>query len=91
MFRIPYYQPPWNPGQQIINLGQGGPASHSALLAMQPRSYPTVFGVHNYGMSLISPRQVIGPTPFIDVNDYSNPLPENNLVINGIFKNPVGG
>lgn len=91
MFRVPYDYPGWNPGQQIVNLGQGGPSSHIALQAMQPRVYPTIYAVHVYGMSMIPPRQVIGPTAPIDVNQYSNPLIMNNLEISGIFKNPVGG
>lgn len=90
MFTIPYYYPGFNAGQQITNLGQGGPSSHLALLAMQPRVYPTVYRVGAYGMSMIPPRQVIGPTSPIDVNTYSDPLVFNNLEIPGIFKSPVG-
>ena len=91
MFRIPYYYPGFEAGQQIVNLGQGGPSSHTGLQAMQPRVYPTVYAIHAYGMAAISPRQVIGPTAPIDVNQFSNPLVYNNLEIAGIFKNPIGG
>lgn len=88
--RVPYYYPPWNPGLQVINLGQGGPASHMQHLAQQPRVYPTLYNVGLRGVGDM-PRQVLGPTLAITANNYSNPLQQNNLVIAGLFKNPVGG
>ena len=90
MFSIPYYMPPWNPGNQIVTLGQGGPASHMQHLAQQPRVYPTVYNVTTMGVGDM-PRLVMGPTAAINPNQYSDPLTWNNLVIGGLMKNPVGG
>ncbi len=89
-FRIPYYQPGWNPGLQITNLGQGGPASHPGEQLTSPRIYPMVYNVPLYGMASM-PRQVIGPTLPIFVNAFANPRSISNLEIAGIMKNPRGG
>lgn len=90
MFRIPYYYPPWNPGQQVVNLGEGGPSSHMGLQAMQPRVHPIVYDVGTYGLGTM-PRQVMGPTLPVTSNNLSNPRTIFNLLIPGLFKNPVGG
>lgn len=90
-FRIPYFYPEWNPGNQIVNLGRGGPASHMQHLAQQPRITPSVYAVPLMGMAMIPPRQVFGPTQARTANNYSNPLVFNNLEIAGIMKNPRGG
>lgn len=90
MFRIPYYSPGFEPGLQLVNFGQGGPASHIGLLATQPRSYPSTYGVRTYGVGAM-PRQIFRPLPYVQVNAYSNPITINNLQISGIMKNPVGG
>ena len=91
LFTVPYHNPPWNPGIQIVNLGMGGPSSHMGLRATQPQVHPTVYRVAAYGMGGAMPRQVIGPTQPITSNNYSNPLVHNNLLITGIMKNPRGG
>lgn len=90
-FRVPYYYPGFDPGIQVINLGQGGPQSHMGLLAMQPRSYPTQYAVGNKGMGGAMPRQVIGPSQRPVTNQWSNPITYNNLVIGGLMKLPLGG
>lgn len=89
MFRIPYYAPPFNPGQQLVDLGTGGPASHLGLLAVQPRTYPTTYNVGVYGMAAVMPRQVIGPSAPVTANDYSHPNTLANLEIAGLFKSPI--
>lgn len=92
MFYIPNYMPAWNPGQQIVDFGQGGPASHMGLRALAPVAYPTNYAVGTYGIASGGmPRKVTGPTAPITVNAYSNPITINNLEIAGIFKNPRGG
>lgn len=90
LFRIPYYNPPWNPGQQLVNFGQGGPSSHPGEQLTSPRIYPTVYNVGTYGMASM-PRQVIGPTQPIFVNAFADPRTIQNLAIAGIMKNPRGG
>jgi hypothetical protein len=89
MFRIPYFYPAFTAGNQIQNFGSGGPASHMALQAMQPRSYPTLYNVGAYGVGNM-PRQIIGPTLPITVNALSNPLVFNQLEIPGISKSGRG-
>jgi hypothetical protein len=89
--RIPYYYPNFNAGLQVVNLGTGGPQSHMGLLAMQPRSYPTIYNVGCMGFQGAMPRQVIGPTNATVTNQFSNPLTVNNLEISGLFKNPRAG
>lgn len=92
MFRIPYYMPAWQPGSQIVNLGEGGPASHMSLRAMAPTAYPTTYGVTTYGIASGGmPRQAMGPSERLNNNNYSNPLTINNLQVAGLFKNPRGG
>lgn len=91
MFRVPYYYPGFTPGIQVVNLGTGGPSSHMGLLAMQPRTYPTVYNVGLMGFKGANPRQVIGPTVPTFTNQWSNPLTQNNLMISGLMKNPIGG
>lgn len=91
MFRIPYYYPGFNPGIQVVNLGTGGPQSHMGLLAMQPRTYPTIYNVGNKGMGGAMPRHVIGPTTPTYTNQWSNPITQNNLIISGLSKPPFGG
>lgn len=80
----------FNPGQQIYNPGTGGPQSHLALQAMQPRVYPTIYNVGLPGLGAM-PRQVIGPTAPITSNQLSNPDTLANLEIRGLFKPPFGG
>lgn len=91
MFTIPYYHPGFNPGLQVVNLGTGGPASHMALRAMAPRSYPTLYDVGNKGMGGAMPRQVLGPSTPTYTNAWSQPITQNNLAISGLFKSPFGG
>ncbi len=90
MFHIPYYMPAFEPGFQVVNLGQGGPASHMGLQAQQPRSYPTNYAVRTYGLGAM-PRQIFQPLPFVQVNAFSDPRTISNLQINGLMKSPVGG
>lgn len=90
-FRVPLYQPQtFDPGQQIYNPGTGGPRSHMALQAMQPRVYPTIYAVGTPGLGGM-PRQVIGPTAPITNNQLSNPDTVSHLEIRGLFKSPFGG
>lgn len=90
MFRIPYYNvDSFNPGVQVYNPGTGGPQSHMGLQAMQPRIYPTVYGIGLPGIGAM-PRQVIGPTAPIVSNQFSNPASISNLEIAGLFKSPIG-
>lgn len=91
LFNVPYYYPGFTPGLQVVNLGTGGPASHMGLLAMQPRSYPTQYAVGNKGLKGAMPRQVIGPSSPTVSNAFSNPITQNNLVIDGLMKLPIGG
>jgi hypothetical protein len=85
-FRIPYYAPGiFEPGKQITNFGQGGPSSHPRGLLSQPQSHPTVYAVRTYGLGDM-PRFVMGPTPVVEVNALSNPITQNNLIINGLYK-----
>lgn len=89
MFTIPAYQNrAFIAGRQLFNVGQGGPQSHMGILAAQPRAYPTTYRVGTYGLGAM-PRQVIGPTLAVAVNQYSDPLVFNNLEIPGIFKSPI--
>lgn len=88
MFSIPYYYPPFNAGIQVTNLQQGGPSSHEAERLLAPRITPTVYAVVPYGLGDM-PRQQIGPTNPINVNDYSNPQAFNNLMIGGLMKKPT--
>lgn len=89
MFRIPTAENlAFTPGLQIYNPGQGGPASHMGLQALQPRSYPTLYAVGVYGVAAM-PRFVLGPTSPISVNTLSNPRTINNLEIAGLFKSPI--
>lgn len=91
MFRIPYYNvSEFQPGQQIYNPGTGGPQSHMGLLAMQPRVYPTVYGIGLPGLGAM-PRQIIGPTAPIVSNQLSSPDAVASLEIRGLFKAPFGG
>ena len=87
MFNIPYYYPGFNPGIQIANLGQGGPSSWMQLRPTAPRITPTVYAVQTMGLGNM-PRQVIGPTDAINVNQYSNPITAANLMIAGLMKKP---
>jgi len=83
-FRIPNLAPTqFDPGLQIYNPGQGGPASHPREQITQPRIYPTVFGVGLYGMGAM-PRQVFQPTPTINVNQVAG-IPQT-LLIPGLQK-----
>jgi hypothetical protein len=91
MFNVPYYYPQFDAGLQVVNLGTGGPQSHMGLLAMQPRSYPTIYNVGLMGFQGENPRQVIGPSVPTYTNQFSNPYTKNNLEISGLFKNPRGG
>lgn len=88
MFNIPYYYPGFNPGIQIVNLQTGGPSSHMALRALAPRITPTVYAVQTYGLGNM-PRQVIGVSQAINVNQYSNPITAANLMIAGLMKKPT--
>jgi hypothetical protein len=84
---VPQVPVGWFPGTQITNLGEGGPASHMQLLAAAPRPYPFLVG-NMSGLGAM-PRQVLGPTPVVNSNQYSNPLTINNLEIVGLFKSPI--
>jgi len=86
MFRIPYDYPGFNPGIQIVNLQVGGPSSHMELRPYAPVISPTVFGVATYGLGNM-PRWINTPVQPIDVNQYSNPITVDNLIINGLGKN----
>lgn len=90
MFRVPYYMPEFNSGLQLVNLQNGGPASHMGIQAAQPRTYPTILASVKSGLGAM-PRQIIGPTDASTANNYSNPITVNNLIIDGLMKNPRGG
>jgi len=83
VFSIPYYYPAFDAGNQITNLGQGGPASHPHEQATQPRIWPLVYAVGTYGMGNM-PRQVLGPTPVIQPSPTG--LPPQGLLIVGLQK-----
>ncbi len=87
MFRIPYHYPTWEPGLQLVNLGQGGPASHPREQATVPRVWPTVYAVGVPGIGPM-PRQVLGPTPVIQ--PFPTALPPQGLLIAGLQKAPQG-
>ena len=85
MFNIPYAYPGFNPGTQIVNLQQGGPSSHMELRPTAPVISPTVYSVPTYGLGNM-PRLINQPVPVIDVNQYSNPITIDNLIIDGLGK-----
>ena len=90
IFHIPHYYPPFQSGNQIVNLGVGGPQSHMELQNQHLQISPTVYNVGLYGMAAgAMPRQVFQPVPVQNVNQYSNPITIENLIIGGIGKNPV--
>jgi hypothetical protein len=85
MFRVPYYYPSFEPGQQIVNFGQGGPASHPHEQITAPRIFPLVYDVHTMGLGNM-PRQVLGQIPVIISNQwYTSP---SALMIDGLQKKP---
>lgn len=90
MFTIPYSTPPWSPGLQLVNLGQGGPSSHPHQQAAATKPWPTAYAIRNAGLGAM-PRQIFGTVPVVNVNAYTYPSTMTNLTIPGITRNPVGG
>jgi hypothetical protein len=90
MFNIPHLVPPWSPGLQLVNLGQGGPSSHPREQASASKPWPTAYRIGVSGLGAM-PRQIFGPLPVVNVNAYTDPRSITNLTIPGITKNPVGG
>lgn len=89
-FKIPYYSPPWNPGIQVVNLQQGGPSSHVTERVTAPRISPSVYPIMCMGMAMIPPRQVLGPTNPIQVNQYNYAPSITNLEIAHLMKKQNG-
>lgn len=90
LFRVPHSMPPWSPGLQLVNLGQGGPSSHPREQMSASKPWPTAYRVPVMGLGAM-PRQIFGSVPVIDVNAYTSPRTITNLTIPGLTRNPVGG